>query len=164
MPEKLVVDSSTLVAIERAGLSNLLGKINFEIIIPRAVKEEIKSEHILKFVSIMELRGRTLKISRSLEHLNIGKGEAQCCALANKLGLKFIVSDDMKFIRQKYFSDSRSLHDIKILGFSFFLHIFYQKKLISSIWEYFDKIIKLNNWERSETLVANYTFLKELGY
>ena len=29
---------------------------------------------------------------------------------------------------------------------------------------YFDKIIKLDNWERSEVQAANYVFLKEKGY
>ena len=124
-----------------------------------------------------------MKLSKSLEYLNISKGEAQCCALANKLKLGFIICDDGKFIRQKFFSDNKQLQNIKVLGFSFFLHIFYmsvnrkaisehaqkslifdKKGLIKNVWEYFDKIIELNNWERSEVLVANYTFLKEMGY
>ena len=134
------------------------------IIIPKAVKEEIKNKKILRLCRIQELKGRTLKLSKSLEHLNIGKGEAQCCALANRLKLKFIICDDRKFIRQKFFSSDRHIQNIKILGFSFFLHIFYKKRLIKDIWEHFDKIINSNNWERSEVLIANYTFLKEMGY
>ena len=164
MPESLVVDSSTLIALERADLIKFLNKIDYVITIPKAVKEEINNEKILKFLKIQEVKGRALKLSRNLEHLGIGKGEAQCCILANKLKLKFIVCDDRKFIRQKFLSNNKQLKSIKILGFSFFLNAFYKKRLIKNVWEYFNKIIKLNNWERSEVLVANYTFLKEIGY
>lgn len=164
MLKGLVVDSSTLIALERAGLIKFLNKIDYSIIIPKAVKEEIKNYRILKFFKIQELRGRTLRLSKSLEHLGIDKGEAQCCALANKLKLKFIICDDRKFIRQRFLLNNKQLQNIKVLGFSFFLHIFYKKRLIKNIWEYSNKIIKLNNWERSEVLVANYTFLKEMGY
>ena len=163
MLKKLVVDSSTLIALERVNLTRFLNKIDYEIIVPKAVKAEIKKEKILKFVKVEELKGRTLRKGKSLEHLNIGKGEAQCYVLAQRLKLKFIICDDRKFIRQRFFSDSK-LQNIKILGFSFFLHIFYKKRLISNIWKHFDRIIKLNNWERSEVLIANYTFLRELGY
>ncbi len=164
MPKILVADSSTLIALERADLIKFLKRISYSVAIPVAVKEEVRNEKILKFLKIYELRGRTLKLSKSLEYLNIGKGEAQCCALANKLKLKFIICDDRKFIRQRFFSGNKQLQNIKVLGFSFFLHIFNKKGLIKNVWKYFDKIIELNNWERSEVLVANYTFLKEMGY
>ena len=147
MPKKLVVDSSTLIALERANLLIFLNKIGYKVIIPKAVKEEIKSKKILRMVQVRELSGRSLKKSRSLEFLNIGKGEAQCCALANRLKLNFLICDDAKFIRQKFFSYDSKLKNIKIVGFSFFLHIFYKNGLIKNVWEYFDKIIKLNNWE-----------------
>ena len=160
----MVVYSSTLTALERANLIKFLNKISYDVVIPKAVKEEIKNENMLKVVQVQELKGRTLKKSKSLEQLNMGKGEAQCCALANKLKLNFIICDDRKFIMQKFFSHDSNLKNIKILGFSFFLHIFYKKKLISDLWKHFDRIVRLNNWERSEVLVANYTFLKELGY
>lgn len=164
MSRRLVADSSTIIALERAGLIKFLNKIDYSIIITKAVKEEIKDEKTLKFLKMYELTGRTLRLSKSLEHLGIDKGEAQCCALANKLKLKFIICDDRKFIRQRFLLNNKQLQNIKVLGFSFFLHIFYKKRLIKYVWEYFDKIIKLNNWERSEVLVANYTFLREIGY
>ena len=164
MPKILVADSSTLIALERAGLIKFLKGIDYDVIISNAVKEEVKNQKILKFLKVYELRGRTLKLSKSLEHLNIGRGEAQCCALANKLKLNFVICDDRKFIRQKFFSNNKDIQNIKVLGFSFFLHIFHKKKLIKDVWKYFDKIIELNNWERSEVLAANYTFLKEMGY
>lgn len=164
MPRKLVADSSTLIALERADLSNLLNRINYAIIITPSIKEEVNSERILKFCKVQGLRGRTLKLSKNIEHLGIGKGEAQCCALAIKLKLGFIVCDDRKFMRQRFFLNNKKVQNIRILGFSFFLHLFYKKKEIKNVWEYFDKIVKLNNWERSEVQVANYTFLKESGY
>lgn len=164
MQKSLVVDSSTLIALERISLIKLLNKIGYKITIPKAVKEEIKSKKILKFCEVQELKGRTLKLSKSLEHLNIGRGEAECCALSHKLKLNFIICDDRKFIRQKFLLNNKQLQKIKILGFSFFLYTFNKKGLIKNVWEYFDKIIKMNNWERSEVLIANYTFLKEMGY
>lgn len=164
MSKNLVVDSSTLIALERAGLIKFFDKINYDIVIPKAVKEEIKDEKTLKFVRLQELKGRTLKLSKNLIHFGIDEGEAQCCALANKFRLNFIICDDRKFIRQRVLLNNKQLQNIKVLGFSFFLHVLYEKGLIKDVWQYFDKIIKLNNWERSETLVANYTFLKEMGY
>ena len=159
-----MADSSTLIALERADLIKFLKKISYRIFVPKAVQEEINNEEILKFLKVQELKGRTLKYSKSLEHLNIGKGEAQCCALANKLKSEFIICDDRKFIRQRFFLSDKRVQNIKVLGFSFFLHLFHKKKLIKNVWEYFDEIIKLNNWERSEVLIANHTFLKEMGY
>ena len=164
MPRKSVVDSSTLIALERADLIKFLNKVDYTTIITPTIKEEINSEKILMFCKVQELKGRTLKLSKNLEHLGIGKGEAQCCALAIRLKLKFIICDDRKFIRQRFFLDNKKVRNIKVLGFSFFLHLFYKKRLIKDAWPYFDKIVKLNNWERSEVQVANYTFLKEIGY
>lgn len=164
MSKILIVDSSTIIALERADLIKFLGRLNYKLIIPQSVEEEIKNKNTLKFFNTQELKGRTLKYSKSLEQLNIGKGESQCCALANKLKLKFIICDDRKFIRQKFLLGSRQMQNISVLGFSFFLHVFHKKGLIKNVWEHFDKIIKLNNWERSEVLIANYTFLKDMGY
>ena len=164
MQKSLVVDSSTLIALERADLIKFLNKVDYTTIITPAIKEEINNEKILKACKVQELKGRTLKLSKTLEHLGIDRGEAQCCALAIKLKLKFIICDDRKFIRQRFFLNNKKVQNIKVLGFSFFLHLFYKKRLIKNIWKHFDKIIKLNNWERSEVQVANYTFLKEIGY
>lgn len=164
MSKILIFDSSTLIALERADLIKFLNKIDYGIIIPKAVHEEIKNKDTLRPLQTQELKGRTLKLSKSLEHLGIGKGEAQCCALANRLNLNFIMCDDRKFLRQKFFSNNKLVQNIKLLGFASFLHIFYKNGLIKEMWNHFDRIIKLNNWERSEVLVSNYTFLKKSGY
>ena len=85
-------------------------------------------------------------------------------ALANNLGSNFIICDDKKLIRQIFFLNIKSLRNIKLLGFAFLPHSFYNKGLIDNIWTHFNNIIELCHWERSEVYVANYTFLKEQGY
>lgn len=122
------------------------------------------SSTLLKVVTVQTLQGRTLKKAHALEYFNIGKGEAQCCALAFSLGLGFIVCDDRKFLRQRFFSNDTDLKNIKVPGFSYFLHLFHKEKLVSDVWILFDSIIEKCNWKRSEVQIANYTFLKELGY
>lgn len=167
MPNPIIADSSSLFALERAGLIKFLRSIGHKVIIPQAVAEEIKKgkgQAILEAVAMQELKAKSLKKSRMLENTGIGSGEAQCCALANKLKLEFIVCDDRKFLRQRFFSNDKGLKEIKVLGFSYFLHIFYRKKLIDNVWGCFNRIIETNNWKRSEVQIANYTFLKDLGY
>ena len=160
---KIIVDTSTLISLERVDLIKLLNKVDYKIIIPKAVEKEIRFTYKLKNIEVVELVGRSLKKSNDLEKLGIDKGEAQCCVLAKKLRLKFIICDDRKFIRQRFFLD-KQFNGINIVGFSFFLHIFYRRNLIKDVWSYFNKIINLNHWERSEVQIVNYIFLKELGY
>lgn len=161
----LIVDSSTLIALERGELIRLLEKLSHKIIIPRAVAKEV-GDIIKGFenVQIEELKGKTLKLSRGLESIKIGKGESQCVALAKKYKTNFVVCDDRRLMRQIAFSEKKSLREIKLLGFSFFLDKFYKKGLINDVWDYFNKIIERCQWKRSEVQIANYTFLKERGY
>ncbi len=166
MQKQLVIDSSTLFAFEKAGLLNLLGSLPFQLIIPEGVRGEIeagKGKALLGFVKIVPLKGRSLKLSRSLGAFGTGKGEAECCVLAARLKLGFIVCDDRKFIRQRFFSSDRKLRSIKVFGFSFLLYQLHRKKLMADVWRCFDRIITANNWGRSEVQVSNYTFLKEIG-
>ena len=164
----MVTDSSSLFALQRGQLISHLKQIPFTVIIPPKVKEEIERgenfRELLKLVTVQFLHGRTLKKAESLEYLKIGHGEAQCCALAFHLGLDFIICNDRKFIRQRFFSNDNNLKQISVLGFAFFLHVFYKEKLIDNVWNYFHTIIKLCNWERSEVQLANYDFLKQLGH
>lgn len=161
MPKILVVDASTIIALERASLLEYLNKIDYKIKIPQSVSKEVGK---IEGLSVVVLKGKTLNNARTLEKFNIGKGEAECIALAKKLNLNFIICDDKKLMRQLFFSENRSLKDMKLLGFSFFLHEFYKKELIKDVWKHFNLIIKTSNWERSEVQVSNYTFLKGLGY
>ncbi len=118
----------------------------------------------LDAVEVVQLRGRSIKKSRALENLGIGKGEADCCGLANRLKLDFIVCDDRKFVRQRFLANDKALSAVTIFGFSFLLHLLYERKAVNAVWPYFDKIIASNNWRRSEVEAANYSFLKEMGY
>ena len=158
----LVVDSSSLIALERVQLLDFLEKLNYGIVVPKKVYEEIKINK--PYIKVKELVGKTKNEARKFQKLNIGSGEAECCALALSLRLNFIICDDNKFINKMFYLNNPKLFNLKILGFSFFLHEFFKNKIIDNIWVNFDKIIKLNNWERSEIQVANYTFLKEMGY
>ena len=158
----LVVDSSSLIALDRVGLLDLLGKVDYAVLIPQHVYEEVKINK--SFINVKKLNGRTLNIAKKLKKLNIGDGEAECCALALSLKLEFIVCDDNKFIKTRFYLGKSRLLNLKILGFSFLLHLFYKNKLIDNVWDHFNNIIKLNNWERSVVQVTNYTFLKQLGY
>ncbi len=165
MLEKLIIDSSTLIALERADIISLLDKLDCEIIISESVFNEVGNAlKSCKRVKIEKLKGRSIKKSRSLEKIGLGKGEAECIALALRGKLSFIVCDDRKLIRQIFFSRNSAIKNIKILGFSFILHEFYKKNLINDVWRYFEQIVEKCNWNRSEVQIANYTFLKEIGY
>lgn len=167
MPNVLVADASSLIALERRNLVKAIPQLKEQCVIPLAVKEELwpgTKPEIFIVVKVYELTKRTLKKSRDFEKKGIGKGEAQCCALALRLGSNFIVCDDQKFIRQRFFIRDEDLQKIKIFGFAFFLHLFHQQGIINDVWSYYTDIISLCNWERSEVQVANYTFLKEMGY
>ena len=167
MPRKLVIDSSTLLAFEKAGLVGFLARLGLKIVVPPSVKAEIEvggMASLLEVIEVLQLRGRSIKKSRALENLGIGRGEADCCVLAKKLKLGFIVCDDRKFVRQRFLSADKSLKAVKVFGFSFLLDLLCKRKVMSDVWPVFEKILDSNNWRRSEVEVANYAFLKEMGY
>lgn len=167
MLRQLVIDSSTLFAFEKAGLVGLLSKLRLKILVPQSVKAEIEAGStvsLLRTVEVLQLRGRSIKKSRALESLGISKAEADCCVLATRLKLGFIVCDDRKFLRQRFLSTDKTLKAVEVFGFSFLLHLLYKHKIISEVWPVFEKILDLNNWRRSEVEAANYAFLKESGY
>lgn len=163
MLRNLIADSSTLIALERADLLKFLDKINYKIIIPESVSKEVGDIEKYKNIQIDKIKGRTLKKSISLRRL-INEGEADCIVLARKYKLNFIVCDDRKLLRQIFFSQNRAFKNIKIIGFSFFLHEFFKNSLINDIWKFFNLIVEKSNWARSEVYVANFTFLRDMGY
>ena len=165
MPIQLVCDSSVLLAFERAQLVNFLKPLAGEIVIPKAVQAEVSGIKLSESIAVMQLTGRSIKKSRSIEHvLGAGRGEAECCALALKLKTGFILCDDRKFVRQKFYAVDRSVKGIRVFGFSLLLHMLCKRKIISDVWPVFEKILDSNNWRRSEVEAANYSFLKETGY
>ena len=146
---------------------DLIGVISetdiLEIIVPKFVSIEfgkIKQKNIM----VENLKGRSIKKVNSLISRGFGRGEAECLVLADKLRTGFIVCDDRKLLRQKYLLEDKILENTDITGFSFILHILFKKKQISDIWKVFNTVIEKNNWKRGEVEVANFTFLKEMGY
>lgn len=167
MPRKLVIDSSTLLAFEKADMVDLLPRLGLKLLVPPSVKAEIEAgstASLLEVIEVLQLRGRSIKKSRALENLGIGQGEADCCVLAKKLKLGFIVCDDRKFVRQRFLSADKNLKAVKVFGFSFLLDLLCKRKVISDVWPVFEKILDSNNWRRSEVEASNYSFLKESGY
>ena len=157
----LIIDSSTLIALDRVDLIPFLDKLNYNFIIPQSIREEIGDTYLnCKKIKVETLNGKTVQVSKNLQELNIGSGEADCVALANSYNLDFIVCDDRKLLRQIFFSKNPILKRFKIVGFSFLLYQFYKKGLINNVWEHFEEIIKKSKWERSEVEVTNYLFLK----
>ncbi len=92
MPETVIVDASSLIALERINLLHILCKIYSEIIIPEAVINEF-GDLSLSCISIKNVESDLLNLLR--RDLNLGKGEAEAIALANQTGLKVII-DDLK--------------------------------------------------------------------
>ena len=159
----MVIDSSSLIALERV---NLLGKFKYldsKIIVPKTVSLEFGNTD-QKTIRIRNLKGRSIKKANSLVGKGFGRGEAECLVLADKLKTGFIVCDDRKLLRQKYLMEDKILEKKEIAGFSFILHILFKKKQINGIWEVFNDVIKKSNWKRSEVEAANFAFLKEMGY
>ena len=75
MSSLLVIDSSTLFALEKSGLTGFLLSLKRELIVPKAVKVEIEegeSTETLRFVKVVELKGRSLKKCLELQKLGIG--------------------------------------------------------------------------------------------
>jgi len=90
MPELIVVDTSSLIALERIGLLPLLCKIYSEIIIPESVVNEFGNLS-LPCLSIRKIESQFLKLL--ITESNLGRGEAEVIALASQIGLKVIIDD-----------------------------------------------------------------------
>lgn len=159
----LVIDTSSLIALERVGILKKLNHLGFQMIIPKVVSLEF-GKIDLENVKIENLRGRSAKKANSIAIKGFGKGEAECLVLADKLKAGFIICDDRKLLRQKYLLEDKILEKIEIAGFSFILHLLFKNGQLNGIWEVFNAIIEKNNWKGSEVEAANFMFLKERGY
>lgn len=158
----LIIDTSTLIALERVGLLSKLKYLG-RVIITKNVSLEIGKINLEK-IKIENLRGKSIKKAKSLINKGLGKGEAECLVLAERLKSKFIVCDDRKLLRQKYLLEDKILERLDIVGFSFILDLLFKAGKIKYVWKTFDNIIEKNNWKRSEVETANFVFLKEMGY
>jgi predicted nucleic acid-binding protein len=91
MPEKAIVDTSTLIALDKIGLSEILCKIYTEIILPEAVISEFGTPTIDCY-STKNVKSQL--VSLFVSELNLGRGEAEVLALARETGIRIIMDDE----------------------------------------------------------------------
>lgn len=92
MPEKVIVDTSVLIALEKINLLDILCKIYGEFIMPEAVFNEFGTPTINCY-SVKEVKNTLINLLVS--DLNLGKGESEVIALSSETGMKTII-DDLK--------------------------------------------------------------------
>lgn len=92
MLETAIADTSTLIALEKLNLLDVLCKIYIEIILPESVINEFGSPTI-ECYSAKKVESPLVRLLVS--DLNLGKGESEVIALASETGIKTII-DDLK--------------------------------------------------------------------
>ena len=92
MHEKVIVDTSVLIALEKINLLDVLCKMYSEIILPEAVIGEFGTPPITCYC-VKKVESPLARFLSS--DLNLGKGESEVIALANETGTKTII-DDLK--------------------------------------------------------------------
>jgi predicted nucleic acid-binding protein len=89
-PEIIVVDTSSLIALERINLLEILCQLYKEVLVPDSVIKEFGNIS-LPCLSIRKIESNLLKLL--ITDLNLGKGEAEVIALANQKGLTVVIDD-----------------------------------------------------------------------
>jgi len=89
-PEIIVVDTSSLIALERINLLEILCQLYKEVLVPDSVIKEFGNIS-LPCLSIRKIESNLLKLL--ITDLNLGKGEAEVIALANQKGLTAVIDD-----------------------------------------------------------------------
>ena len=92
MPEKAIIDTSVLIALERIDIIDVLCRIYSHIILPEAVISEFGPPSIDCYSS-EKVKSPMVRLL-SLD-LNLGRGEAESIALASEKGLRLVL-DDLK--------------------------------------------------------------------
>ncbi len=92
MPEPIIIDTSSLIALGSINLLQILCKIYKEVVVPESVIKEFGNLS-LSCLSIRKVESNLLKLL--ITDLNLGKGEADVIALASQTGIKVII-DDLK--------------------------------------------------------------------
>lgn len=92
MPEKVIVDTSVLIALEKINLLDVLCKIYDEIILPEAVISEFGTITIECYSTA---RVESPLVRLFIDNINIGKGESEAIAWAKETGMKLLL-DDLK--------------------------------------------------------------------
>jgi predicted nucleic acid-binding protein len=90
MPEIVIVDTSSLIALDKIDLLPLLCKIYSEVLIPETVIKEF-GDVLLPCASIKKLESNLIKLL--ITDLNLGRGEAEVIALASQIGTRMMVDD-----------------------------------------------------------------------
>ncbi|MBI5025722.1 MAG: DUF3368 domain-containing protein [Nitrospirae bacterium] len=92
MHEKVIVDTSVLIALEKINLLDILCKIYSEIALPETVINEFGTLTINCY-SVKKVKNPLVKLLNS--DLNLGRGESEVIALASETGMKALI-DDLK--------------------------------------------------------------------
>jgi len=90
MPEAVIADTSSLIALEKVNLLPILCKIYSEVVIPESVINEF-GNITLPCLLIKRVESSLSKLL--IMDLNLGQGEAEVITLANQSGLKVIIDD-----------------------------------------------------------------------
>lgn len=89
-PESIVIDTSSLIALERINLLDILCRMYREVLIPESVLQEC-GEVSLPCLSITRIKSNLMKLL--ITDLNLGKGEAEVIALADQKRLTVVIDD-----------------------------------------------------------------------
>ena len=92
MPEKAIIDTSVLIALERINILDVLCSIYSHIILPEAVVSEFGTPSIDCYSSE---KVKSPMVRLLVLDLNLGRGEAESIALASEIGLRLVL-DDLK--------------------------------------------------------------------
>jgi len=92
MPEKAIIDTSVLIALERINLLDILCKIYSHLILPEAVVSEF-GPLLIECYSSEKVKSPLVGLL--VLDLNLGRGEAESIALASEIGLRLVL-DDLK--------------------------------------------------------------------
>jgi predicted nucleic acid-binding protein len=90
MPEAVIVDTFSLIALEKINLLTILCEIYSEVVLPESIIKEFGNIS-LPCLSIRKVESSLSKLL--MIDLNLGRGEAEVISLANKSGLKVIIDD-----------------------------------------------------------------------
>jgi len=110
MPELVIVDTSSLIALEKVNLLDLLCKVYFQVVIPESVIREFG------IVSLPCLSTRTVGsnlLKLLVTDLNLGKGEADVIALASQTGSEVMIDD----LRARKVAENMGLKVTGTIGF-----------------------------------------------
>ena len=92
MPDKIIVDNSVLIALDKLNLLALLCNIYSEIWIPEGVNKEFG---VLTLPCVVIKKTQSNLINLLIKDLNLGLGEAEVISLASESDMKVMI-DDLK--------------------------------------------------------------------